>query len=433
MSGMTRTGPAAWPEVTVDDLKAPLKSAIAIGPFGSRMKSDVYVREGVPVIRGTNISAGRSFVGDLVFVSRELADDLRSSNVYADDLVFPHRGAIGEVGIVPQGEPERWMMSTSLMKVTVDPNVADPMFIYYFFRSPFGRHELLRRSSSVGTPGIAQPLASLKSVRLRLPPIDTQKAIAGVLGSCDDLIENNWRRIEILEEITRLIYREWFVHFRYPGREDVRFVDSDLGSIPEGWSVSTLAGLASYINRGIAPKYDEDSSSVVINQRCIRGHRVSLEFSRRQTKKVPEEKLVKKGDVLVNSTGVGTLGRVAPVRVEFDDTTVDSHVTIVRPQGGVDTHYFAELVLSLEPLFESMGTGSTGQTELSRARIGESQIVLAPQGIRDAFGDLVQPMSQLSVNLLHQNRALTEARDLLLPRLISGELDLSDLDLNSVA
>src|SRR3972149_7451940 len=131
-----------WRTCTVDQIKADDDRAIAIGPFGSRMKADRYVADGVPVIRGNNISDTRTFVGDLVFVSDETADELRSCNVFAGDLVVRHRGAIGEVGIIPSHELSRYMLSTSLMKLTCNRDLVDPLFLFYFFRSPAGRHAL---------------------------------------------------------------------------------------------------------------------------------------------------------------------------------------------------------------------------------------------------------------------------------------------------
>jgi type I restriction enzyme, S subunit len=263
-----------------------------------------------------------------------------------------------------------------------------------------------------------------------MPALPMQRRIGAAIAAFDDLMENNRRRVGILEEIARLTYREWFVHFRFPGHEDVELVDSDLGPIPDRWAAAPLAEFANYINRGIAPKYDDSAESVVINQRCVRYHRLLMENARRHVKAVPPEKVVRLGDVLVNSTGVGTLGRVAPVRTELQDTTVDSHVTIVRPGAGTDIDYFAELVLSLEVAFEAMGVGSTGQTELNRTRVGETIVVVAPRDLQASFGDVARPLRRLSTNLLRQNEVLRAARDLLLPRLVSGELDVSELDLD---
>jgi len=133
---------ANWPKVTIDEIKADKKGSIAIGPFGSRMKSDCYVGEGVPVIRGTNITGGPTFEKDFVYITEDKADTLGSSNVYQDDLVFPHRGSIGEVGIIL--EDERYVISSSLMKLTCDSTKANSKYIYYFFKSYLGRHELLK-------------------------------------------------------------------------------------------------------------------------------------------------------------------------------------------------------------------------------------------------------------------------------------------------
>src|SRR5690606_14550664 len=185
-----------WQTLTIDEIKAPHERSIAIGPFGSRMKADVYVSNGVPVIRGNNISDTKALVGDFVFVPEQIADELSACNVRPGDLVFPHRGAIGQVAIVPTGGPERYMLSTSLMKLTCDTRRVDPYFVFYFFRSARGKHALLQHASTVGTPGIGQPLTSLRSISLPVPPLSEQRAIAHVLGTLDDKIELNRKQNE---------------------------------------------------------------------------------------------------------------------------------------------------------------------------------------------------------------------------------------------
>src|ERR1019366_9034516 len=110
--------PNGWKLTTIDNIKAPERGAIAIGPFGSRLRSSEYTTEGVPMIRGNNISSGRGFDGEFAFVGQEKAKELQSSIVVADDLVFPHRGAIGTVGIVRHSATDKWILSTSLMKLT---------------------------------------------------------------------------------------------------------------------------------------------------------------------------------------------------------------------------------------------------------------------------------------------------------------------------
>jgi len=146
----------------------------------------------------------------------------------------------------------------------------------------------------------------------------------------------------------------------------------------------SLGDLCAYLNRGIAPSYVEEGGLAVLNQRCIRDQRVDITNQRRtdpETRKIPPEKLVRTFDVLVNSTGVGTLGRVAQVLETEKPTTVDSHVTITRPNPDeVDPYFFGFVMRALQPAIEGLGHGSTGQTELSRARLASLRVSLPPRG-----------------------------------------------------
>jgi type I restriction enzyme, S subunit len=177
-----------WKRYIIDQLKADSNAAIAIGPFGSRMKSDTYVPSGIPVIRGNNLSDTKEFVNEFVYITSEFADQLKSQNVTEGDLVFPHRGNIGTVGIVGNIKP-RYVLSTSLMKLTCNRSLVEPLFFFYFFRSPVGHHRLMEHASSVGTPGVGSPLTSLRSIEVNLPSLKEQKAIAHILGTLDDKIE----------------------------------------------------------------------------------------------------------------------------------------------------------------------------------------------------------------------------------------------------
>ena len=154
---------------------------MAVGPFGSRMKADLYVASGVRVIRGNNLNGAREPEGSYVYVSEETANSLASCCLKPGDLVFPHRGNIGEVGITPD-DGHRYMLSTSLMKLSPNRERVDPLYLMYFFKSSIGRSALLMNTSQVGTPGIATPLKSLKGIQLPLPPLTQQHVIVSVLS-----------------------------------------------------------------------------------------------------------------------------------------------------------------------------------------------------------------------------------------------------------
>ena len=267
---------AEWPVVKLEEVSSDEPGAISIGPFGSRMKSDVYTLSGVPVIRGTNISTSRAWRNEWVYVSDDFADGLLNCNVREGDLVFPHRGSIGEVAIIP-GDRDRYMLSSSLMKFRPDPNKVSPLFLFYYFRSDTGRAEIMQYSSQVGTPGIGQPLTSLRQFQVPIPPREEQERVADILSTLDDKIELNRRMNETLEAMARALFKSWFIDFdpvrakatlkdhavTLPQRgsdwsvdraraylermePDVaalfpdRFVDSEFGPIPGEWEVSTI-------------------------------------------------------------------------------------------------------------------------------------------------------------------------------------------------
>ena len=414
-----------WPVVTLDSIKADVPYACVGGPFGSNLTSKHYVDEGVPVIRGQNLGGPGCFnETGFVFVTPEKADKLRPNLAFRGDLLFTQRGTLGQVGLIPQdSQYERYVVSQSQMKLTVDANRVDARFVYQYFRLPSTIQEILNRTITAGVPHIN--LGILKAFEIPMPPLPIQRAIAEVAQTYDDLIATNQRRIALLEDAARRLYREWFVHLRFPSHESVPVKDG----VPEGWCKKPIAEQTSFLNRGIAPKYDDSAKGWVINQKCIREGRLSMQPARRQSKDVKPDRLVQVGDVLINSTGAGTLGRVAQVRTAVENCTVDTHVTIARPLGNEWTAYLGQALLSLEPVFSEMGKGATNQLELSRGDIGAVEIWLPPLEACKDFGRLVGPLLEQAESLLCANQSLAKARDLLLPKLMSGQLDVSGIRL----
>ena len=433
-----------WNSVQLGMLAANLKGAVAIGPFGSAMKADVYVSAGVPVIRGTNITSDRRLAGDWVYITESFANTMPRCVVRENDIVFPHRGSIGEVALVP-ADQHRYFLSTSMMKITLDQRKADPRFVTYYFRSEPGRREIMRFASQVGTPGIGQPLSSLRQFALPAPPVEVQRAVADLLSTLDDKIELNRRMAETLEAIARALFKSWFadfdpVHARAEGRPTglpenlaALFPDSfGENGLPKEWERKALqTGLAHSVMRGISPSYSPQGV-LVLNQRCIRDSRVDMSKARHHDavlRRVGEERLLAPGDVVINSTGVGTLGRVAQVRRPPEPITADSHVTIVKPNRTlISPDLFGLALIYLEPLIETLGRGSTGQTELSRDSVGELQIVIASQQVRRAFDDAVTPLRDRADLAWAEALTLEQLRDTLLPKLISGELRINEAE-----
>jgi type I restriction enzyme S subunit len=352
----------------------------------------------------------------------------RRTKLEAGDILITSSGAIiGRMGIAKnQAETPRTTFQKSVAIVKPNQQKVLPIWLYYHLLA--NTFKLVNLAGGTAQPNLL--LRDLRNLKVSVPPIPTQRKIAAILSTYDDLIENNTRRIAILEEMARRLYQEWFVNFCFPGHQSIPLVDSALGPIPQGWEVKSIKGVSDLITRGISPKYDESSESLVINQKCIRNQKLNLAEARRHLTKFTEAKLVQLGDVLINSTGVGTLGRTTQVYDVISDCTVDSHVSIVRPKPSINVDYFGFTLLSLEPHFESLGVGSTGQTELSRDSIGNTEIICPSPEIQNFFSSVVSPIRHEIMVLLKKNANLRATRDLLLPRVISGELDVEHLDIS---
>jgi len=400
-----------WPFYQLDEL-----GQLGRGKSRHRPRNDVRLYDGnYPFIQTAEVTASELYI---THYNKTYSDfGLAQSKIWSKGtLCFVIAGEnTGETAILEFDS----CFPDSIIGFIANTTKANAKFIKYYF-------DTIRPQVRQLTKGATQDNLSidkLLSFKIPTPTIEIQNKIASILSVYDDLIENNTRRIKILEEMVRMLYREWFVNFRFPGHEQVRMVDSSLGLIPEGWEVKTVGEVCSLVKRGISPKYDESSNSIVINQKCIRDFRLSLKESRAHNSKVPAEKYVALGDVLVNSTGVGTLGRVAQVLYKIKDCTVDSHVTIVRPKEFVDADFMGIQMFECQGHFESLGQGATGQTELGREAIASTDFLWAPSEIQKKFSAVVKPMRNQVVTLLKKNQNLRQTRDLLLPKLISGEIE----------
>ena len=226
----------------VSEIAADRRYAVVGGPFGSKLGRKDYTTEGVPVLRGSNLPLEKRIdLTGLVFVTAEKVEkDLFGNLAHPGDIVVTQRGTLGQVGLIPTDSVfERFVVSQSQMKLTaLDSAKADGRFVYYYLKSPATTKRLIDRASSSGVPHIN--LEVFRNFDVELPDLDIQRSVADILTLFDDLIENNRRRIGILEGMARLLYREWFVHFRYPGHEDV-------------WSWSTPTSVQSPRGGGSCP------------------------------------------------------------------------------------------------------------------------------------------------------------------------------------
>lgn len=379
-----------------------------------------YSEEGVFLVRGDNVQQGFIRWGEKAKKWRSDAyDDLSRYHLQKDDVILAMDRPIVGGGLKLAWIKDQDLPSLLVQRVTRIRGINDKTrtnFLRYVLSTPDFLAHIDRITTGANIPHISSK--DIASFTFQLPELGVQDRIVDFIAAYDDLIENNQRRIALLEESARLLYHEWFVNLRFPGFESVPL---NFG-VPVGWSKTPIAEQTSFLNRGITPAYNDSAPGLVINQKCIREGRLSMLPARRQSKEVNPERLIQAGDVLINSTGAGTLGRVAQVRTPVENCAVDTHVTIARPIGEEWATYFGQALISLEPTFSRMGKGATNQLELSRYDIGSIEIWRPAVAVAHDFHELVRPMLEHAENLLCANQKLEEARDALLPKLISGEI-----------
>lgn len=270
--------------------------------------------------------------------------------------------------------------------------------------------------------GSAQPLITqnlLKHLRCDIPSVEEQKKIAMVLSSYDSMIEVNNKRIRTLEQMAENLYKEWFVRFRFRGSEK-EMCDK---KTPKGWEYTTVGCLSKVLLRGISPDYDENGSLMVISQKCIRQNIMDVQEARRQNKVFKEELNILDGDTVICSTGTGTLGRVGQVYGNYPGTTFDSHVTLVRAKKSIGKHFLYWSLKALQDWFMNMGIGSTNQQELYKKTIAKAKVLLPDEKVMRQFEEIIEPIHQSIIQLINRQNNLIKQRDLLLPRLLSGKLE----------
>ena len=350
------------------------------------------------------------------------------------DVVLTREAPLGEVGIVRTNEPIFLGQRTIMYRA--DRRRLNPYFLMYAMLGPLVQGQI--RGYGSGATVEHMRLPDCFNLRLLLPPLPIQHKVADVLSAYDHLIENNNRRIKILEEMAERIYREWFVEFRYPGHEEVPLADSELGAIPRGWVVSKVGEVASII-RGRSYRGVDivDAGGVAfVNLKCIvREGGFRLSGIKRYAGNFKETHTVVSGDIVVAVTDmtqerriVARAARVPRLGEKFGVMSMD--VVKVAPRPAVSSQYLLG-VLRYSGFPDQVKAFANGANvlHLHPERIADFRFPKAPDALAASYSEIVGAMYETADTLADMTDRLRAARELLLPRLISGEIDVDNLDI----
>ena len=403
---------ATWPAKRMDELCEITSS--------KRIFAADYVSEGVPFYRGREITEkykGNLDVSTELFITEEKFSEIerKFGAPKSGDLLLTSVGTLGSVYVVKPGD--RFYFKDGNLTWFRNFQELDSRFLYYWLGSPQGKAEL--QKATIGSSQSAFTIVLLKGMEMELPPLPVQRRIAGILSAYDELMENSQRRIRLLEAMVRALYREWFVHFRLPGHEKLPRVASPLGDIPQGWEVRTVKDVAkvTYGFPFASNKFNTDGiGTPVIRIRDILDGSINT-----LTDEVAEPKYhIKNGDILVGMDGdfhmcIWSSGHAFQ----------NQRVAKFESNGEIGNYH---LFLALELPIQTWNKSIVGTTvaHLGDMHIKTIQIVWPPAKILAKAREVLEPMSQQIIDLKRQIQNLRRTRDLLLPRLLSGQVCLAE-------
>jgi len=305
-----------------------------------------------------------------------------------------------------------------------EPEQITTKFLYYSLRPKLS--EL--RSFSTGAATKFLTLTILNETAIEVPSLDEQQRIAGILSAYDELIENNQRRIHILEDMARRLYREWFVHFRYPGHQFVPLVDSPLGRIPQGWEVKTVADSFEIIGGGTParkePEYWDDGTIQWYSPSDLTG--AGTMFMDDSSDHITERGLAQSSARMfpVRSVMLTSRATIGAIAINTQPASTNQGFITCLPNDRVPLYFLFQWLTENVPTFQRMASGATFK-EISRGVFKTIEFLQPPNELVRRFEDSVTPMAEQILTLQRQTANLRRARDLLLPRLLSGQVVLN--------
>ena len=355
-------------------------------------------------------------------------------NVLRGDLLFARQSLVasgtGKCSIVLSVR-ELTTFESHLIRVRLDQTKADPLFYYYYFSSPQGKGNVQSLVMQVAAAGIRG--TELARLEVPGPDLETQRRIAAILSAYDDLIENNARRIAILEEMARNLYREWFVHFRFPGHEGVAMRETEMGLVPEGWQVVRYTDMVDVLSGGTPKTSISEYWDGNIPWFTPRDRPDSF-YVLDTAKKITELGLSKCNSQLYPSSTVFITARGTVGECAIAATPMAMNQTCYALRGRNGLSQFLVFLQTLE-LVDALKTNATGAVfdaiviETFRQRL----ILKPPRELMVRFNEIVSPIFETVKVLQTKQVNLRRTRDLLLPRLVSGELDVSELEIAGAA
>lgn len=405
-----------WKEYKLGDVLC--EKGYIRGPFGSALKRGDLLNIGIPVYEQQHaIYNKREF---RFYISEEKYNEMKRFTVYPDDIIISCSGTVGEVSLIKKNNP-KGIISQALLLLRADTNIIAPEFLLYFFKTAKGHNSITSRSSGSVQINIARR-EIIEGIPLYLPCIEEQRKIVSILKSLDDKIEVNRRINENLEQQAQALFKSWFVDFE--PFKDGEFVESELGMIPKGWKLKRIYEYVDVI-------YGAPYKSSLFNDNkeglpLIRIRDLKTNTPQFYTPEIlPNTEYIKAGDIVA-----GMDAEFTPYVWQGERGVLNQRCCKFKGKyEGISNYYILFLVKPELEYVQSYKTGTT-VSHLGKSDIDRFVFLTPPLDIVLAFSEIVNPMIKEVVNRAKEARRLATLRDTLLPKLMSGELKVNEVEIS---
>ena len=391
-----------WETVKLADCCA----SIADGDHQPPPKAEV----GVPFVTISNINSSNQFdFSNTMFVPQEYYDGLDFKRKAQDgDVLYSVVGSFGIPVLIKDNTPFVFQRHIAILR----PNERIlPSFLYYTMRSSdfYAKAD----AAAIGAAQRTVSLSALRNMEIALPSLETQKAIVSILSAYDSFIENNQKQIKLLEEAAQRLYKEWFIDLRFPGHETTPIHNG----IPEGWEMCSMDDIADYLN-GYAFKPDDwgpDGMPIIKIKELNDG--ITKDTPRNTGESIPAKYVVHPGEILFSWSATLT------AKIWDSETgLLNQHLFKVTPTAGITREFVLQSILKTLDEFRNLTTGST-MKHIQRGKLKEVSVIVPSDEMMNQYSEKSEPIRERIMILRKQNDLLIEARDRLLPKLMSGEIE----------
>jgi len=394
---------------------------IRTGPFGSQLHQSDYKEDGLPVIMPKDIIDGKVETESIARIGEEDELRLKEHKLKKGDIVFARRGDLGRCALIRERE-NGWLCGTGSLRVSLGDTVVDPIYLIYYFNHTDIISWIKNRAIGATLPNLNTSI--IRDIPISYPSLPVQRKIADVLSAYDDLIEVNTRRIRILEQMAQSVYREWF------GAETLHATSVRGKSLPEGWETGIIRDICESYSYG----YTAKARTEQVGPKYLRITDIVPDYI--DWENVPyceieeqdvDKYLRKEGDIVVARTGA-TTGYAKRLGKRHPKSIFASYLVRFRTNKEF-SHFLLGLIVegSEYKQFIKINLGGAAQPMANAQVLTSYPLVIPPKELQDQFDEQVQPLINLKELLQMKNAKLRRTRDLLLPRLVSGEVRVEGL------